>query len=155
MVPKSRGHPENGRIPLLIRSHNFPPGESSPPSMQCGNYVESGACVYVCVPVGPGMHSTCQLTGTAGFVPTPEHNVKLAPPASALHRRSLFNSDNQNIGRLEILVIWFSLVPSWGMNAFEELVKKIWTSDAETLPGLWSHPSANVNPSSLRPQVWC
>lgn len=55
---------------------------------------------------------------------TKEHNGKLAPPASALHRRSLFNSDNQNIGRLEILVIWFSLVSSWGMNAFEKLVKK-------------------------------
>lgn len=57
-------------------------------------------------------------------VDTKEQNVKLALPASPLHRRSLFNFDNQNIGQLEILVIWFSLVSSWGMNALRSLLKK-------------------------------
>lgn len=55
---------------------------------------------------------------------TKEQYVKLAPPASPLHRRSLFNFDNQNIRQLEILVIWFSLVSSWEMKALRSLLKK-------------------------------
>lgn len=78
------------------------------------------------VPVEPGVLSTCQLPGRAGFVQTPKNKMCNGhQPASPLHRISLFKFDNQNILQFEILVIWFSLVSSLGMKAWRSLLENL------------------------------
>lgn len=78
------------------------------------------------VPLEPGVLSTCQLTGRAGFVQTPKNKMwNWHQPASPLHRIFLFKFDNQNILQFEIIVIWFSLVSSLGMKALRSLLKSL------------------------------